>query len=30
MMTDVYQHVRHHESIESLLDWSAARRRPLR
>lgn len=24
MMTDVYQHVRHHESIESLLDWSAA------
>ena len=24
MMTDVYQHVRHHESIESLLDWAAA------
>ena len=24
MMTDVYQHVRHHESIESLLDWTAA------
>ena len=24
MMTDIYQHVRHHESIESLLDWSAA------
>ena len=24
MMTDVYQHVRHHESIESLLDWGAA------
>ena len=23
MMTDVYQHVRHHESIESLLDWAA-------
>ncbi len=23
MMTDVYQHVRHHESIESLLDWTA-------
>ena len=25
MMTDVYQHVRHHDSIESLLDWAAAR-----
>jgi len=24
MMTDVYQHVRHHESVESLLDWTAA------
>jgi tRNA G18 (ribose-2'-O)-methylase SpoU len=24
MMTDIYQHVRHHESIESLLDWAAA------
>lgn len=24
MMTDVYQHVRHHESIELLLDWAAA------
>ena len=24
MMTDVYQHVRHHESIESLLGWAAA------
>ncbi|MEC7673522.1 MAG: TrmH family RNA methyltransferase [Actinomycetota bacterium] len=24
MMTDVYQHVRHHDSIESLLDWAAA------
>lgn len=24
MMTDVYQHVRHHESIKSLLDWAAA------
>ena len=24
MMTDVYQHVRHHESIESLLDWADA------
>ena len=24
MMTDTYQHVRHHESIESLLDWAAA------
>ncbi len=24
MMTDVYQHVRHHESIESLLNWAAA------
>ena len=24
MMTDVYQHVRHHESIESMLDWAAA------
>ena len=24
MMTDLYQHVRHHESIESLLDWAAA------
>ena len=24
MMTDVYQHVRHHESIQSLLDWAAA------
>ena len=24
MMTDVYQHVRHHESVESLLDWAAA------
>jgi len=24
MMTDIYQHVRHHESIESLLEWAAA------
>ena len=24
MMTDVYQHVRHHKTIESLLDWAAA------
>ncbi len=24
ILTDVYQHVRHHESIESLLDWTAA------
>lgn len=24
MMTDVYQHVRHHESVESLLDWASA------
>ena len=24
MMTDIYQHVRHHESIESLLDWADA------
>jgi len=23
MMTDIYQHVRHHESIEVLLDWAA-------
>ncbi len=24
MMTDIYQHVRQHESIEALLDWAAA------
>ena len=24
MMTDVYQHVRHHERIEALLAWAAA------
>lgn len=24
MMTDIYQHVRHHESIEALLYWAAA------
>ncbi|MEM8705709.1 MAG: TrmH family RNA methyltransferase [Actinomycetota bacterium] len=24
MMTDVYQHVRHHESVEALIEWAAS------
>ena len=29
MMTDVYQHVRHHRSIEDLADWAAAEGLPV-
>lgn len=29
MMTDVYQHVRHHESIEALLAWATAAGLPI-
>jgi tRNA G18 (ribose-2'-O)-methylase SpoU len=29
MMTDVYQHVRHHRSINDLLDWASEARLPI-
>jgi len=29
MMTDVYQHVRHHESIDDLVDWARSQDLPL-